>query len=102
MIWELAQDHSGGQPGPLFQAVKQALATPGFTNLQSSNNNASLSFNGIALGSYRVQWSSNLTAGTWNTLLITNVSNTGGVLQVTDPGAITNRSPRFYRVQTPP
>ena len=32
MIWELAQDHQNGQPDPLLQAVKQALATPGLNN----------------------------------------------------------------------
>jgi chitinase len=102
MIWELAQDHQSGQPSPLVQALKQALATPGLTGIQNSNNDINLWFNAIALGSYRVQWMSNLTAGVWNTLLITNVSNAGGVLQVTDTGVIANQIQRFYRIQTPP
>ncbi len=102
MIWELAQDHQAGQPDPLLQALKQALVTPGLTGIQSSNNDINLVFNAIALGSYRVQWLSSLTDGVWNTLLITNVSNAGGVLEVTDPGVMTNQFQRFYRIQTPP
>ena len=102
MIWELAQDHQVGQPDPLLQAVKQALATPGLINLQTANSDIDLSFNAIALGSYRVQWKSDLTAGVWNTLLITNVSNAGGVMQVTDVGVMANQLQRFYRIQTPP
>lgn len=102
MIWEIAQDFQAGQPDPLLEAVKQALATPGLTNLQNTNNSIQLTFNSIALGSYCVQWTSNLTAGLWNTMLVTNVANTGGVLQVTDGGAISNQSQRFYRIKTPP
>jgi chitinase len=102
MIWELAQDHINGQPDPLLQAVKQALATPGLINLQTSNNDVDLTFNGIALGSYRVQWAGNLTDGVWNTLMITNVPDAGGLLQITDIGAMTNQIQRFYRIRTPP
>src|SRR5208282_4164911 len=102
MIWEIAQDFQAGQPDPLLEAVKQALATPGVVTLQPSNDDVVLSFNGIALGSYSVQWISNCTAVAWNTLLVTNIANTGGVLQVTDSGAIFNQSQRFYRIKTPP
>ena len=102
MIWELAQDHINGQPDPLLQAVKQALATPGFINLQTSNNDVDLTFNGIALGSYRIQWTGNLTDGVWNTLMITNVPDAGGLLQITDIGVMTNQIQRFYKVRTPP
>ena len=104
MIWELAQDHQSGQPGSLMQEIKQALATPGLTSIQNSNNDVNLFFNSIALGSYRVEWMGNLTDGVWNTLLITNIpeANAGGILQVTDPGALTDQLQRFYRIQTPP
>jgi chitinase len=102
MIWELAQDYVPGQPAPLMQAVKGALGTPGQVSLVKSNNDASLAFNGIALGSYRVEWASNLSGGLWNTLLITNVPAAGGLLRVTDPGVFTNQPLRFYRVQSPP
>ncbi len=102
MIWELAQDHTPNTPDPLLQAVKQSLATPGQTALQTSGNVVSLTFASIALGSYRIQWSSNLMAGVWNTLLITNISGPGGPLQITDSDAVTNQLERFYRIQTPP
>jgi chitinase len=104
MIWELAQDHYAGQTDPLLQSIKQAMATPGATTLRPNGQNIELNFSGIPLGSYRVQWKSNLTAGVWNTLTITNVPNTGtgGVIQVTDPDATAGPAPRFYRIQTPP
>lgn len=102
MIWELAQDHSANTPDPLLQAVKQAVATPGQSNLQSSGFDVNLTFSSIALGSYRVQWSSDLTLGVWNTLVVTNISGPGGPLQISDQGALTNYPGRFYRIQTPP
>jgi chitinase len=102
MIWELAQDHVAQSPAPLMQAVKQAVATPGWANLQINGYDVNLTFTSIALGSYRVQWSSNLTAGIWNTLLITNISGLGGTVQIMDSGALTNQLERFYRIQTPP
>lgn len=102
MIWELAQDHTANVPDPLLQAVKQAVATPGLSNLQSSGFDMDLTFNSIALGSYRVQWCSDLTFGVWNTLLVTNVPGSGGPLQITDSGVATNQPARFYRIQTPP
>ncbi len=100
MIWELAQDHTPNTPDPLLQAVKQAIATPGQTNLQAVGNDIVLNFTASALGSYRVQWSSNLAV--WNTLLTTNIAGLGGLIQVTDFGAATNQAARFYRIQTPP
>jgi chitinase len=100
MIWELAQDHLPNMPDPLLQTVKQSLATPGQINLQFSGNDVSLVFTGIALGSYRVQWSSDLMV--WNTLLTTTISGLGGPVQITDFGAATNQVNRFYRIQTPP
>jgi chitinase len=102
MIWELGQDHQADLPDPLLQAIKQALATPGVVNLQPSNNDIVLSFNGITLGSYSVQWKTNCTEGAWNTLLITNIANTGGIIQITDGAVISNQFQRFYRVKTPP
>jgi hypothetical protein len=101
MIWELAQDHHAGQLDPLLQSIKQALSTPGATAIQVGGQSVDLGFASIPLGSYRVQWSSSVSGGgTWNTLAVTNVSGTGGVLHVSDP--IVNQGQRFYRVQTPP
>ncbi len=102
MIWELAQDHTPNTTDPLLQAIKQALATPGLTNLQTSSNDVNLTFSSISLGAYRVQWSSDIAGGVWNTLLTTNVLGPGGPLQITDFGVMTNQQNRFYRIQTPP
>ena len=101
MIWELAQDHQNGQPDPLLQAVKQALATPGFITIQSLGPEIELNFASLPLGSYDVEWSSNLTGNFWNTLVVTNVTGSGGVLQIVDPNT-GDQPQRFYRVQTPP
>jgi chitinase len=101
MIWELAQDYQSGQPDPLLQALKQALATPGLTTIQFTNQSISLSFSSLPLGSYRVQWTGDLIASVWNTLIVTNVSGSGGPLEVTDTNSF-SLPQRFYRVQTPP
>lgn len=101
MIWQIAQDHQNGQPDPLLQALKQALATPGPITIQAIGQNIELDFTGLPLGSYGVEWTSNLTGNIWNTLLVTNVFGTGGVIHVVDLGAA-SESKRFYRVQTPP
>jgi chitinase len=100
MIWELAQDHHAGQTDPLLQSIKQALATPGLASLQAGGSNVDLGFTSAPLGSYSIQWTSNL-ANPWNTLVITNESGSGGVFHVRDPGSLTDPS-RFYRVKTPP
>jgi chitinase len=100
MIWELAQDHHAGQPDPLLQSIKQALATPGETAIQLDGQGVELSFATAPLGAYRLQWSSNVSGNPWNTLAVTNMSGTGGTLHV--PDSVVNQSQRFYRVQTPP
>ncbi|HXS69210.1 MAG TPA: glycoside hydrolase family 18 protein [Candidatus Polarisedimenticolia bacterium] len=100
MIWELAQDHQGGQPDPLLQAVKQALASPGMVGIQITNRKVMLTFTGVALGSYRIQWIDTLTNSVWNTLAVTNVSSDNQLLQVIDPNP-PGQSQKFYRVQSP-
>lgn len=102
MIWELAQDHQPNQTGPLLQAVKQALAAPGVTAIRPDGQAILLNFTGMPLGSYRVQWASNLTSSVWHTLTVTNISTTSMLVQVADPGPAPSQSVRFYRVQTPP
>jgi len=61
-----------------------------------------VAFQTIPLGSYEVQWSSNLASGFWNSLLTTNITGLGGTLQIKDSGVLTNQPRRFYRVLTPP
>lgn len=102
IIWELKQDHTSTSPDPLLNAVKLALQTPGTMAIQKSGQNINLNFQAAPLGSYSVQWTTNLTLSNWNTLTTTNVTNASSVIQiqVTD-SAPTNRA-RFYRVKTPP
>jgi chitinase len=101
MIWELAQDYQQGQPDPLLLALKQALATPGSIGIQDFGQNIALSFTGLPLGSYRVEWNKDLSSNAWNTLTVTNLSGPAGLLEILDPAAPT-QSQRFYRIQTPP
>jgi chitinase len=101
MIWELAQDYFPTQPAgqrhPLLQSIKQGLSTPVLTGIQLGGQQVNLGFEGLPLGSYRVQWTSNLLAGAWNTLVVTNTPATGNVLQITDP-VTPDEQQRFYRV----
>lgn len=101
MIWALGQDYQSGQPEPLLQAVNQALTTPGLLSIERTNQDVQLGFASLPLGSYRVQWTSNMATNSWNTLALTNVSGSGGLLQVTDTNS-SSQPQRFYRVQTPP
>ena len=102
MIWELAQDHIANQTDPLLAAIKTAMATPGAVTIQPVGaQNIEITFSAIPLGSYRLQWSTNLATQIWNTLLVTNIPNTstGGLVRVQD---VLPSSTRFYRVKTPP
>ena len=106
MIWELGEGYRSSQPAgqrdPLLQAVKQALlATPNLTGIQRSNQDLRISFTSMPLALYRVQWTTNPVGGFWNTLT-NNVSGTGGIVQITDVGALAGHSARYYRVRTPP
>ncbi len=102
MIWELALDHANSTPDPLLQAIKASIATPGPAVIQRAGQDINLTFAGIALGSYRILWANTPSSDLWSTLMITNVPGLGGLMQISDPGVITNRLQRFYRVQTPP
>ena len=101
IIWELSQDHKANKPDSLLQAIKQAFATPGKLSLQTAAQGVSVTFTSAPLGSYQMQWSSNLTA--WNPMLVTNASLTwtGGVMQAFD-ASVSNQPRRYYRVKTPP
>jgi chitinase len=101
MLWEIAQDHQAGQPDPLLQALKQALATPGKTSIQLQNQNVTLSFYGLPLGSYSIQSTSDLTANAWSTLWATNIAGSAGPLQITYTNPVTQPK-SFFRIQTPP
>ena len=103
IIFELGQDHQPGRADPLLQAITEAFATPGPLAIKSAGQNVTLSFASAPLGSYNLQWTSNLMSPTWNSLLITNLSltSTGGVIQAADTQSL-SQPRRFYRVKTPP
>jgi chitinase len=101
ILFELADDHSSSGPDPLLEAVKQALATPGAMTIQRDGTSNLLSFTSAPLGSYEVEWTTNLVTPVWNSLFVTNETGGGGLKQFTD--TIPAGQPvRFYRVQTPP
>ncbi len=100
MIWELTLDHKSGQPAPLLQAVKQALVSPGTVAIEATNQNIMLTFGGVPLGSYRIQWTDNLTNTVWNTLAVTNLTGDSQPLQIIDPNPF-GESQKFYRVRSP-
>jgi GH18 family chitinase len=104
MIWELGQGYRSSEPvgkkDPLLQAIKNSMATPRITSVTRSNQNIAFGFTSLPLASYRVQWTTNLNSGVWNTLT-NNVPGDGSVLQITATNA-TGQSQRFYRVKTPP
>ena len=101
IIWDVTQDHMQGQPDPLLSAVKAALATPGTLAIQPVGANMALNFATAPLGQYAVQWTSNLTGISWNTLINTNIAGTNGTATVTDHG-FSSQNELFYRVKTPP
>ena len=106
MIWELGQGYfpalPSGQRAPLLQAIKQAaLATPDFTAIVRANRDIQLSFLSLPLALYSVEWTTDPARGSWN-VLADSLTGTGGVLELTDPGALDTHTARFYRVRTPP
>jgi GH18 family chitinase len=106
MIWELDEGYRSSQPAgqrdPLLHAVKRAiLARPNLTAIQRTNQDIQFAFTSMPLALYRAQWTTNLSSGVWNTLT-NNISGTGGIMLVSDRGALTNQTRRFYRVRTPP
>ncbi len=102
MIWELGTGYRSTQPegrrDPLLQAVKQALTPPQLNPITFTNDQVSLSFTGMPLAQYRVQWTSNALTTSW-TALPDNISSTGGIIRLNDR---ISPLPRFYRVKTPP
>jgi hypothetical protein len=79
----------------LYQGVYQ-LPTPTITSLKLTGSNAVVSFTTVTSAAYEVDYRNDLTTGTW--LSLTNgVPGTGGILSITDLGAV-SQGRRFYRV----
>ena len=65
-----------------------------------NGNDADIAFGTVLGMNYRVEYTSDLVTGTWQ-VLSNNISGSGGVIQIIDPGAI-RQSSRFYRVRLLP
>ncbi len=72
---------------------------PAVTGITLTGNDCVISFTTLANMNYDLQSSDNLTSGVWSAVA-TNVPGTGGVIQLSDPGA-TSQPMRFYRVKLP-
>lgn len=72
-------------------------------SLGVSNQLPVLAFHGFAGREYTAEFSTNLTAATWNNLLDGSVPGSGQRITVTDPNPVGGAGARFYRIrqQTP-
>ena len=66
----------------------------------SSGNDANIGFGTVLGMNYRVEYTSDLVTGTW-LALSNNIPGNGGIIQINDPGAISQLR-RFYRVRLLP
>lgn len=91
--------------GDDFNSLQEYLADTDPTNAPSaliitairpSGANFIISFASVSGKTYELDWTDDLVSGTWNPVA-TNIAGTGGIVQVTDPGA-TALPQRFYRV----
>jgi alpha-tubulin suppressor-like RCC1 family protein len=71
------------------------------TSLQRTSSDTQIRFHTFSGQQYSVQYSSNLTAGTWMNLPGSMVAGNGQVQSVTDTNAIATASLRFYRLRQP-
>jgi chitinase len=105
MIWELGEGYRATQPAglrdSLLQSIKQALTTPQLVGIRKTNQDIQIDFTTAPLAIYRMLSTSNPVNAIWTTVT-NNIAGTGATLQITDPGAISNRPRQFYRVRTPP
>lgn len=101
MIWELGQGYRSnlpvGQREPLLQTIKAAMNTPRVTEIDRAGNTVTFRFTSLPLATYRIQWTSDLISGVWNTLT-NDIPGTGDIIEVSDT---VGTDQRFYRVQTP-
>ena len=81
----------------IYRCVPSGLVAPVLTALDLAGSGARIPFTIQTNRRYDVDWRSSLTGGTWN-LLTNDVAGTGGVVTVSDPGAL-SLPMRFYRVR---
>ena len=81
---------------PITQGAVQVRVYSPLTSFQRSGTNLSLGFPTVINHGYAVQYKTNLTDSTWNTLATTN----GTGVNVVVPATTTGASHRFYRLST--
>lgn len=91
--WTNAQERaSGTDPNNRTSLLK-------LSQIQSNGSDMVVSFATVAGKTYRLERSDTLQSGSWVSVQ-TNISGTGGVVQITDAGAAA-QAKRFYRVTVP-
>lgn len=87
-------DNSG--TNPITQGAVQVNVYSPISSVNRSGPNFNLGFPTVINHSYAVQYKTNLTDGTWNTLVTTN----GTGVNIVVPDTTTGASRRFYRLST--
>ena len=85
--------------GDWVLVLETSPTPPAVTRIVVTGNDSVISFTTLGNMAYDLQSAANLTSGVWSAVA-TNVPGTGGIIQLTDPGAA-SQSLRFYRVKLP-
>jgi hypothetical protein len=86
------------QVAAFIPADSQSLVPPAFTTFGFSSGGFVLNFSTVSGQNYELQSRSDLTVGSWSSV-ITNILGTGGIVQVEDTNAVIQFQ-RFYRLST--
>jgi hypothetical protein len=81
-----------------LEAQTPTIIAPQITAWTFSNSNFVVSFSTVSGQNYELQKTSELASGSWS-FVVTNISGTGAIVQVTDTNAI-SQPQGFYRVTT--
>ena len=81
----------------IYRCVPALLTAPVITSLQLAGADVRIRFTTLTNKLYGVDYRNDLATGSW-TSLTNNVTGTGGIITITDPGAA-SRSRRFYRIR---
>jgi hypothetical protein len=81
----------------IYRCVPALLTAPVITSLQLAGADVRIRFTTLTNKLYGVDYRNDLATGSWASLT-NNVTGTGGIITITDPGAA-SRSRRFYRIR---
>jgi len=81
---------------PVTQGAVEVRVYSPINSINHSGTNLNIAFPSVINHSYAVQYKTNLTAGTWNTLMVTN----GTGVNIVVPDANPSDPSRFYRLST--